>query len=70
MMKEDAKDVLLEAIQRRSEQKVGQLSTELVHAASEEKEAVLAGLEIERWLADTCRNCLKRPMSDFRIGLG
>ena len=70
MMKEDAKDVLLEAIQRRSEQKVGQLSTELVHAASEEKEAVLAGLEIERWLAESCRDCLKRPMSDFRIGLG
>ena len=70
MMKEDAKNVLLKAIQRRSEQKVRQLSKELVHAASEQKEAVLAGLEIERWLAESCRNCRKQPMSDFRIRLG
>ena len=70
MMKKDARGDLLEAIQRRSEQKVGQLANELVHAASEQKEAVLAGLEIESWLADSCRDCRKRPMSDFRIGLG
>ena len=62
MMNEDAKDVLLEAIQRRSERKVGLLAKELVYAASEDKEAILAGLEIERWLAETCRECLERPM--------
>ena len=61
MMNQDAKDVLLEAIQRRSEQKVGLLAKDLVYAASEDKEAILAGLEIERWLAETCRDCLDRP---------
>jgi len=59
-MNEDVTDILLEAIRRRSERKVGLLAKELVYAPSEEKEAVLAGLEIERWLVETCRDCLSQ----------
>jgi len=57
-MNEDVTNILLDAIRRRSERKVGLLAKELVYAASEDKEAILAGLEIERWLADACRDCL------------
>ena len=61
-MNEDVTNILLDAMRRRSERKVGLLAKELVYAASEDKEVILAGLEIERWLAETCRECLDRPM--------
>ncbi len=54
MMKEQTKDILLDAIRRNSERNLGRL-------ASEEKEAILADMQLERWLAENCRECLSQP---------
>jgi len=58
MMKEQTKDILLEAIRRRSERRIGRLASDLVRAPSEEKEAILADMQLERWLAENCYECL------------
>ena len=60
-MKPNEKDILLEAIRQRSEREAGRLAGEFARAASEEKEAILAALEIEQWLAESCEVCLDRP---------
>ena len=57
-MKANEKDILLEAIQHRSEREAGRLAGEFARAASEEKEAILAELELERWVAESCEVCL------------
>jgi len=61
MMKEQTKDILVDAIRRKSERRIGRLASELVRAPSEEKEAILADMQLERWLADNCRECLAQP---------
>ena len=58
MMKEQTTDILLEAIRRRSERRIGRLATDLVRAPSEEKEAILADMQLEQWLAENCCECL------------
>lgn len=58
MMKEQTTDILLEAIRRRSERRIGRLATDLVRAPSEEKEAILADMQLEQWLAENCYECL------------
>ena len=60
-MKEQTKDILLDAIRRNSERNLGRLASDLVRAASEEKEAILADMQLERWLAENCRECLSQP---------
>ena len=57
-MKANEKDVLLEAIQHKSEREAARLSGQFARAASEDKEAILAELELERWVAQSCRECL------------
>ncbi len=57
-MKATEKDILLEAIQHKSEREAGRLASEFARAASEEKEAILAELELERWVAESCEVCL------------
>ena len=49
---------LLESIKRRSERKVVELACEFMRAPLGEGEAVLAGLEFERWLVESCEECL------------
>ncbi len=60
-MRSIEKDVLLEAIQHKSELEASRLATEFARAASEEKEAILAELELEQWVAQSCEVCLDRP---------
>lgn len=60
-MNEGIKDATLEAIRLESQRKIGQLAKELVRANSEDKEEILAGLEMERWLEQSCRECLYPP---------
>ena len=52
------KDVLLEALQHKSEREAARLSGQFARAASEEKEAILAELELEQWVAQSCEVCL------------
>jgi len=49
------KDVILKRIQRQAQVEAERLAGEFARAASEEKEAILAGLEFEKWLAEACR---------------
>ena len=56
---ESSKDQKLKHIWAKAEQEARQLAGEFAHAASEEKEAFLAALEIEQWLAQSCQECLE-----------
>ena len=49
-----AKDEILELIRQKSENEVAHLAGEFARAASEEREAILAAMEFERWLAECC----------------
>jgi hypothetical protein len=52
----DAKDHMLRAIEASARREAKCLASEFARAASEQKEAILASLEIERWLATSCRD--------------
>ena len=55
------KDVILKRIQRQAQAKAEHLAGEFARAASEEKEAILAELEFEKWLAEACLDALDEP---------
>lgn len=48
------KDRILKRMAVEARRRQGRLARELVYAPSEHKEDILAGLEIEGWLADAC----------------
>jgi hypothetical protein len=52
------KEQMLRLIQQKANRKVAVLSTRYVHANPGEKEVIHAAMEIERWLAASCRQCL------------
>jgi hypothetical protein len=51
----EVKDEMLAWVRARAENEARQLAGEFARCASEEKEAVLAALEFEQWLASSCR---------------
>lgn len=57
----DVKDQILRGIRDRAWVEARRLAGEFAHAASEEKEAILAGLEFERWLAESCEAVIRQP---------
>ena len=52
------KDQLLRIIQKNADRKVALLANEYVKASPDEKEAIQAGIQIERWLSEMCQECL------------
>lgn len=52
------KDQIVRLIGDDAERQVARLAGEFARAASEEKEDLLAALEFQRWLAETCWECL------------
>jgi len=54
------KEQLLRAIEARAVRRIGRLASELVRARSKDRGLVLAELEFQRWLADTCGDCLDK----------
>ena len=52
------KEQLLRRIEAKATRRTGRLASELVRAQSKDREVVLAELEYQRWLADTCGDCL------------
>ena len=52
------KDQIIWLIKQNARRKVAVLASEYVRAKPEEREAIQAGIAIERWLADTCQECL------------
>ena len=55
------KDQMLKIIATNSTALIADLADEFVRAPAEEKEAIAAGIDFERWLAETCQQCLTRP---------
>ena len=49
------KDQILRNIEAEARREAAHLAGEFARAASAEKEQLLAALEFERWLADSCR---------------
>lgn len=58
---ENPRDLLIQAIRERADLEAMRLAGEFARAASEDREAILAALEIEQWVADTCEICLDGP---------
>lgn len=52
------KERLLRIMQQRSDDRAARLSKEYLRARPEEKEAIIAGIEIEKWLSQICEDCL------------
>ncbi|MBN1489903.1 MAG: hypothetical protein JXA69_08300 [Phycisphaerae bacterium] len=50
----NVKDVILKRVHRQARAEAEFLAGEFARAASEEKEAILAALEFEKWLAEAC----------------
>jgi hypothetical protein len=59
--KSDLKDQVVRLVQRRAAENAAALAGELVQATPDEKAAIRAGLDFERWLAETCAECLDPP---------
>ena len=55
------KQAILEEILRRSEAEAAVLASEFVRGAEQDREATLAALEFEQWMAESCRECLPPP---------
>ena len=54
----ELKDRIIRLIEQNAAKKVSQLSGEYVRAKSWQKEAIAAGIEVERCVAESCRECL------------
>ncbi len=51
-------DAMVRRIQARAAEKMAAFAAEMVRAKPENQEAILAGLEFERWLEEACRQAL------------
>ena len=54
----NSKNVILDHIRHSAEKEARILSRQFARAASEQREELLAALEIEKWLAQSCDDCL------------
>ena len=52
------KDILVEIISRKAQQKVAHLAGEFARATSADKEDLLLEIQFNRWLVDCCEICL------------
>ena len=58
------KRAILAAIRDSSDREAVYLAGEFVRAAEQEREAILAKMEFEQWLAVSCEECLKAARDD------
>lgn len=54
----NTKNILIQLIERRAQRRIGELSCRLVRAGSADRENVLDEMQYQRWLAETCQDCL------------
>ena len=52
------KDEIIRLIEQNAARKVSDLSGQYVRAKSGQKEALAAAIDTERWLAESCGECL------------
>jgi hypothetical protein len=58
---DDLKHSMLRMIGTKAYEDACRLSEQLMADQSREAEAIQAGLDFERWLASSCRQCLRTP---------
>ena len=56
------KNQIIQLIRQKARGKVAALAGEYVRAKPEEREAIQAGITIEKWLAETCTECLNHGL--------
>jgi len=54
----ELKDRIVRIIEQNAARKVSELSSEYIRAKPEEKEAIQAAIDVERWLSESCQDCL------------
>lgn len=54
----NSKEEMLWLIRHNALQNIAVLTNQFIHAKPEEKEAIQAGIDFERWLAGTALECL------------
>jgi hypothetical protein len=52
------KEQILRLLQQNSDNRAAKLSMEYIRADPDEKEAIVAGIEFEKWLSQVCEDCL------------
>jgi hypothetical protein len=52
------KEQILRLLQQNSDSRAAKLSREYLMVKPEEKEAIMAGIEFEKWLSQVCEDCL------------
>lgn len=55
------KNQMLRAVAHNALRQMSSLADQYPHAPPEEKEVIQAGIDFERWLAETCEECLSSP---------
>lgn len=51
------KESMLRLLQQRSDNRAAMLSRQYLTAAPHEREAIMAGIEFEKWLSEVCDDC-------------
>ena len=54
----ELKEQIIRLIEQNAAKQVAELAHDFVRAKSGQKEAIVAGIEFERWLSESCRECL------------
>jgi len=55
----ELKDRIIQLIEQNATRKVSELSGEYVRAKPAEKEVIQAAIDVERWLSESCEDCLR-----------
>ena len=53
------KQRLLQEIERNARRRMARLANSYLHVPPAQREEIQAGIDIERWLAQACRECLE-----------
>ena len=54
------KDQIVRLIEQDARARVAAMTSSYPHAKPQEREEIIAGIEFEQWLADTCAFCLTK----------
>ena len=67
-MRAMSKEQVLARIERRSLREAARLAGEFARAASQDREAALDAMELEKWVAESCQVCLPQGPGERRLG--
>ena len=60
-----AEAALLRTIMAKADHRRGALAGDLVDAVQDDKEAILAEMDFDAWLANACRDCMEAPRRPY-----